>query len=281
MVDDTKALARFISAAAPVTMLTGAGVSTASGIPEYRDRDGNWKHAKPVQFNDFVRSDPVRRRYWARSFSGWSRIGSAKPNSAHDALAGFEHRGYSHWLITQNVDGLHSAAGSRRITDLHGRLDTVCCLSCDARSRRADWQLALATANPAWQSAVASIRPDGDAELADNDARSFVVPDCSECGGVIKPDVVFFGEAVPRSRVEDGIKALKQSGGLLVTGSSLMVFSGYRFARLALEMGKPVAIVNKGRTRADDIASLKIDDECGEVLSRTLACLDNESKQSV
>lgn len=281
MVDDGQALAQFIGAAAPVTVLTGAGVSTASGIPEYRDRNGDWKHAKPVEFNDFVGSDAVRRRYWARSFSGWSRIRTATPNAAHTALAGLEQQSFSHWLITQNVDGLHSAAGSRRVTDLHGRLDTVRCLSCDARLPRHDWQQALAAANPAWQSVIATIKPDGDAELADDDVRAFVVPDCGECGGIIKPDVVFFGEAVPRDRVDDCVAALEQSGGLLVAGSSLMVFSGYRFVRLALEMGKPVAIVNQGRTRADDIASLKIDNECGDVLMGALGFLDRESKRSV
>lgn len=280
MRDDGKSLARFICDAETVTVLTGAGVSTASGIPEYRDRDGNWKHAKPVQFADFLRSAAVRSRYWARSFGGWGRIDSAAPNPAHDALAALEHSGRCHWLITQNVDGLHHGAGSLRVTDLHGRLDAVRCLSCDCRSARSDWQRTLADANPNWQVRVAAIKPDGDAEIGEATGDTFNVPDCVNCGGIIKPDVVFFGERVPSERVDAGVTALRNSGGLLVAGSSLMVFSGFRFARLALEFGKPIAIVNDGRTRADDMAQLKVESDCGTTLSRTVRLLGSESRRS-
>lgn len=280
MQDEGKLLARFIRDAETVTVLTGAGVSTASGIPEYRDRDGNWKHAKPVQFADFVQSAAVRARYWARSFGGWTRISSAAPNPAHAALAALEHSGRCHWLITQNVDGLHHSAGSLRVTDLHGRLDTVRCLSCDYRSARSNWQQTLADANPNWQIRVTAIKPDGDAEVTEHDGDSFDVPDCDVCGGIIKPDVVFFGERVPSKRVDACTTALRNSGGLLVAGSSLMVFSGFRFAKLALEFGKPIAIVNEGRTRADDMANLKIASDCGKTLSNAVLLLSSNTLTS-
>lgn len=278
MHDEGQLLADFIHDAETLTVLTGAGVSTASGIPDYRDRDGNWKHARPVQFADFVQSALVRARYWSRSFSGWARINSATPNPAHAALAALEHSGRCHWLITQNVDGLHASAGSQRVTDLHGRLDSVRCLSCDCRGTRSDWQNNLADANPDWQGRVTTLKPDGDAEITEVDGKMFNVPDCAICGGIIKPDVVFFGESVPSERVDTCVAALENTGGLLVAGSSLMVFSGFRFARLAVEIGKPIAIVNQGRTRADDMAQLKITGDCGRTLTNTVRLLGSESR---
>lgn len=266
-------LGDFFRQAGTVTVLTGAGVSSASGIPEYRDRDGNWKHAQPVQFADFRASAAVRRRYWARSFSGWQRMQAAEPNRAHHALVALEQIGVCKHLVTQNVDGLHQRAGHSTVTDLHGRLDTVCCLQCNRRMPRPEWQAGLAVANPEWKSTVAAIKPDGDVELQAGDEQSFIVPPCGTCGGIIKPDVVFFGESVPRRRVETAIAAIHDSGALLVVGSSLMVFSGFRFARLALEIDKPIAIVNEGRTRADDMASLKIEDDCGDVLHAAIKYL--------
>ena len=267
---DAEQLAEFLRRSGTVTVLTGAGVSAASGIPEYRDRDGNWKHAKPVQFADFLNSAAVRRRYWARSFAGWNRIRRAVPNGAHRALARLEQLGICHHLVTQNVDGLHQRAGQERVTDLHGRLDAVTCLACGARVDRERWQSGLEAANPGWDDRVAAIKPDGDVELVAGDEQSFVVPPCRRCGGIMKPDVVFFGESVPRERVDTVSGAIGNSGALLVVGSSLMVFSGFRFARLALETGKPVAIVNEGRTRADDMATLKIEADCGATLQDAL-----------
>lgn len=274
MRSDGESLADFLRRAGTVTVLTGAGVSSASGIPEYRDRNGNWKHAKPVQFADFRNSAAVRRRYWARSFAGWNRIQTAVPNAAHRALARLEQLGVCRHLVTQNVDGLHQRAGQRRVTDLHGRLDAVMCLQCGHRIDRQRWQSGLASANPGWDDRVATIKPDGDVELVAGDERSFVVPSCKLCGGIMKPDVVFFGESVPRDRVDTARDAIAGSGGLLVVGSSLMVFSGFRFARLALETGKPVAIVNEGRTRADDMAALKIEADGGNTLHTALQHID-------
>ncbi len=262
----TDELASLIRAAGTVTVLTGAGVSTASGIPCYRDRDGYWQHPAPVQFADFVARDAVRQRYWARSFAGWSRQAGAAPNLAHRSLAGLEVLGVLDTLITQNVDGLHQRAGSRRVVDLHGRLDRVICLDCGHSLERSGWQDRLLALNPSFHARVAAMHPDGDAELAEPDVRQFAVPDCDACGGIVKPDVVFFGEAVPADRVADAMGAVERSGALLVAGSSLMVFSGLRFVRQAAELGKPVAIVNQGRTRADDVAALRIDADCGALL---------------
>ena len=270
-------LANFIADAGSVAVLTGAGVSTASGIPDYRDRDGNWKTASPMQYQDFISDDVARRRYWSRSYIGWRRIEHAKPGRAHEALANFESVGIVDTLVTQNVDGLHNAAGSQRTIDLHGRLDTVRCLSCDDRRPRYAWQARLADANPGWQAEASELRPDGDVEIDTEHANSFVVPDCGLCGGMIKPDVVFFGENVPQARVDEAMNAVRRAGALLIAGSSLMVFSGFRFARLAVEIGNPVAIVNQGRTRADDLAALKLEGDCGEILAGTAAILERET----
>lgn len=270
MNSDGEILARFIQKVGSVTVLSGAGVSTASGIPEYRDRDGNWKHAPPVQFSDFKQYEHVRRRYWARSFAGWSRVANADPNNAHLALASLETSELLDTLITQNVDGLHRRAGNQKVIDLHGRLDSVRCLRCDSLASQVDWQERLLTANPEWRARITRIKPDGDAQLADDDDANFQIPGCDNCGGVIKPDVVFFGEPVPRDRVQHAKDAVARAGALLVVGSSLMVFSGYRFARFALEIGRPVAILNQGRTRADDIAQLKLNGDCGDVLTTAL-----------
>jgi NAD-dependent SIR2 family protein deacetylase len=266
---DIDRFVEFVGRRKNITVLSGAGCSTASGIPDYRDDDGNWKNAKPVQFSDFVSSGKVRKRYWARSFAGWQRIASAEPNAAHAALADLERSGYVHSLITQNVDNLHRRAGSESVIDLHGVLEKIRCLGCDAISNRSDWQARLAERNPDWDAEVSTFTPDGDAvltELDDLALSNFNVPDCPRCGGTVKPNVVFFGEPVPSQRVNIATKKLHQSEALLVVGSSLMVFSGYRFARLAHEAGIPVVIINRGRTRADDIATQKLSRDCAQVL---------------
>lgn len=253
-----------------MTVVTGAGCSTESGIPDYRDVDGEWKHRRPVQFADFVRDEHVRQRYWARSMVGWRRVGGARPNPAHRALADLERSGRVHWLITQNVDGLHQRAGSRRITDLHGRIDRVVCLGCGRLDGRSTLQSRLVAENPDWADLDAVSAPDGDALLEGRDFESFRVPCCQSCGGTLKPDVVFFGEGVPKPRVATAVKRLEESDAVLIVGSSLMVWSGYRFARKAAERNMPVAAVNQGRTRADHLLSLKIDACCGEILPRVL-----------
>lgn len=267
--DAIAALVAFVAGAKRLFVLTGAGVSTESGIPDYRDVDGEWKHRRPTTFHRFVASDAVRRRYWAGSLVGWRRIAAARPNAAHHALAALERRGTVHWLLTQNVDGLHRRAGSERTTELHGRLDRVVCLGCRARYPRERFQAALEAANPGWieSEGGATARPDGDAIVAEDALDGFVVPGCPSCGGLLKPDVVFFGEAVPRTRVDEAMARLAESDRLLVAGSSLMVWSGYRFVRRAGELGVPVAAVNLGRTRADAELALKVVAPAGEALA--------------
>ena len=249
-----------------LTVLSGAGVSTGSGIPDYRDRDGEWKNAEPIQFGDFVRSGDYRRRYWARSFLGWQRFSRAQPNSAHRAIALLEETGKIDMLITQNVDGLHTQAGSRRVIDLHGNLDRVRCLDCSTLRSRDEFQERLRDANPGWHAEVFRYKPDGDAELAESSHAEFEVAPCDRCQGMMKPDVVMFGESVPRERVAAAAASVDRASALLVVGSSLMVFSGFRFVRQASELRKPIAILNQGRTRADDIATLKVESDCVEAL---------------
>jgi len=226
-------LSRFLDGQKSFVVLTGAGVSTGSGIPDYRDRHGNWKNAQPIQFGDFVRNEDYRKRYWARSFLGWRRFSAAQPNDAHRALATLEEQGRVDTLITQNVDRLHSEAGSRRVIDLHGNLGLVRCLVCGKSQTRRNFQRCLKDANPDWHAAVFHYRPDGDAELAEGSSSGFVVPDCRRCGGLLKPDVVMFGESVPKERVQQAGEAVARADALLVVGSSLMVYSGFRFTRQA------------------------------------------------
>lgn len=270
--DQLAELTGFVRAHPRLVVIGGAGCSTASGIPDYRDEAGDWKHPQPIQFQDFSASAEVRQRYWARSSIGWQRMTDARPNTAHISLARLEQAGRIRLLVTQNVDGLHQAAGSRQVVDLHGRLDQVRCLDCNDRIARRLFQAALEAANPDW-SPRSRPAPDGDARLLSADTRRFSVPSCQRCGGRMKPDVVFFGENVPRERVQRSMDALEKADALLVVGSSLMVFSGFRFARRAAELGLPIAAVNLGRTRADELLSLKISLDCGAALEHLAAGL--------
>lgn len=254
-------------------VMTGAGCSTESGIPDYRDAGGGWKRKPPVQLQEFVHSIHSRKRYWARSLVGWRTVRSAQPNTAHEALARLEVSGPVHQLITQNVDGLHQRAGSRAVIDLHGRLDVVTCLDCGMRAPRDLFQARLTEANPGWEGLVAAQAPDGDVDLENVDYSAFLVPDCHCCAGTLKPDVVFYGENVPRMVVDRAFERLDASDLLLVAGSSLMVWSGYRFVRHAAAQGIPVAILNLGKTRGDGEATLKIEARCGDALPRLAAML--------
>jgi NAD-dependent SIR2 family protein deacetylase len=252
--------------------LTGAGCSTGSGIPDYRDDEGGWKRKPPVMIQAFRTSDVVYRRYWARAFAGWRRFTTATPNAAHRAFAAWESVGTLSQVVTQNVDGLHQRAGSSAVIDLHGRLDVVVCLGCSARAPREALQTSIAAENPLWAAQGVSA-PDGDAEIADALIESFNAPRCEACGGLLKPDVVFFGENVPVERYAQAREALASADALLVAGSSLMVYSGFRFVGLARDAGLPIAIVNRGRTRADDVAELKISDDVGSTLNDALAAI--------
>ncbi len=257
-VGDVHALRDFLLGHRRVFVLTGAGCSTESGIPDYRGLEGEWKRQRPIELQPFVRDPLMRARYWARSLVGWRSFGRAGPNDAHHALAAWEKRGTIGLLVTQNVDGLHQAAGSRRVIDLHGRLDKVACLSCRHTSARKAWQSHLAGSNASWAGLEAPVAPDGDADLDALDFSGFVVPDCPRCGGVVKPDVVFFGENVPPWRHTQASAALATSDAMLVVGSSLMVHSGYRYALAAQRRGVPIAAINLGRTRADHLLTLKV-----------------------
>jgi NAD-dependent SIR2 family protein deacetylase len=274
MHDASAQLADWLHAHPRVFVLTGAGCSTASGIPDYRDRDGAWKRKPPVTYQAFLHEPATRARYWARSHAGWPMVARARPNLAHRALAALEGDGRIEHLVTQNVDGLHQRAGSASVIDLHGRIDAVRCLGCGARKSRDDVQQQLVAENPEWTHAIdVAIAPDGDADLDAIDTSTFVPPHCAACNGLLKPDVVFFGENVPRERVFAAQAALQSSDAMLVVGSSLMVYSGYRFAVLAREAGLPLAILTAGTTRADPLATLKLDADTGTTLANALETL--------
>ena len=248
-------------------VLTGAGCSTNSGIPDYRDTDGNWKRTQPVTFQAFMGEELTRQRYWARSLIGWRRFGQARPNDAHHALARLEQIGKCEVLLTQNVDRLHQSAGSKKVIDLHGRLDLVRCMGCERRIQRDEFQHEMGHLNPGWLEFDAAVAPDGDADLEGVDFASFVVPACEICGGILKPDVVFFGENVPREFVDAALGHLQKADAMLIAGSSLMVYSGFRFVQAAVRAGIPIVAVNLGRTRADEFLSFKVEDRCEDALA--------------
>ncbi len=275
MNDDVERLRAFVAAHPRLLVLTGAGCSTESGIPDYRDTNGDWKRPPPVTYQAFMGDAAVRQRYWARSLLGWATIGRAHPGPAHQALARLEAAGHVALLLTQNVDGLHGAAGSRRVIDLHGRIDTVRCMACETRMPRETLQAELLRRNPGWAALEARAAPDGDADLDGKDFSTFDVPPCPHCGtGLLKPDVVFFGESVPPARVSAAREALAGADAMLVAGSSLMVYSGFRFVQAAVAGGKPVAAVNLGRTRADELLALKVAQPVGKALTRLAEALD-------
>jgi NAD-dependent SIR2 family protein deacetylase len=252
-----------------VAILSGAGLSTESGIPDYRGPTGLARRAgTPMTYQTFTGSAAARQRYWARSHLGWGHIARAEPNAGHQAVAELGRRGVLTGIITQNVDGLHQAAGAGQVIELHGSLDRVRCLGCGERTPRLDLDRRLRAANPAWAAGPAApLNPDGDVELGDDQVRTFQVVDCLGCGGLLKPDVVFFGENVPRPRVDTCFDLVARSAALVVLGSSLTVMSGYRFVRHAARLGVPVAIVNQGATRGDAHAAITLHAALGETLA--------------
>jgi len=262
-----------------LAVISGAGCSTASGIGDYRDAQGAWKRKPPIQMQDFVAHETARRRYWARSMRGWPMMARAEPNDAHRALAEVEGAGLVEGLITQNVDGLHQQAGQRGVLELHGSLAEVVCLDCGQRTTRRELQTRLEVANAFVLDTPAAAAPDGDADLGDClDLRDFRVPACTVCGGVLKPDVVFYGDSVPKPRVRAAYAMVENAEALLVVGSSLMVFSSFRFCRFARERGIPIVAVNQGRTRVDEWLAVKVAADCAAVLPRLAAGLTNPAR---
>lgn len=280
MSTSTKQLAEFIAAHQPLTVITGAGCSSASGIPTYRDDDGVWLRTDPIQHGDFMGQHSKRQRYWARSFTGWPYVQAATPNETHKALARLEAEGYINLLVTQNVDRLHQRSGSRNVIDLHGRLDEVHCTDCYAILTREEMQIDLARLNPHLDKATGEIAPDGDADVADGLVARMTVPDCAKCGGILKPSVVFYGGGVEKGVVQSIYAALDNSQGLLVVGSSLMVFSSFRFCRYANQHDIPIAILNPGKTRADDLATLKIPEGSEHLLPQVVTLIKGSANNN-
>lgn len=256
-----------------LTILTGAGCSTESGIPDYRGPTSIQRKRRPIQYLEFIRKPEAQKRYWARSLVGWQTFARAKPNTAHASIATLERQGLARGLITQNVDGLHHAAGSHAGVELHGSLHRVTCLHCGARTSRDDMQEALLASNPATQQWHVEIAPDGDAEVPDDAVHDFVVPNCGICGGVLKPDVVFFGENVPPRVLADAWGALERASALLIVGTSLAVYSSYRFVKRAHELKMPMVIINQGPTRGDELVDVRIDGRAGDVLPELIQTL--------
>jgi NAD-dependent SIR2 family protein deacetylase len=252
-----------------VLVLSGAGLSTESGIPDYRGPTGALRRATPMTYQTFVGNPAARRRYWARSHLGWRTVSRAVPNAGHAAVAALQRAGLLCGIVTQNVDGLHQAAGATGVIELHGSLADVTCLTCGDLLPRGELDRRLREANPAFDATVGSVNPDGDVELADAELTAFHVVDCGVCGaGTLKPDVVFFGESVPRARVDRCFTLVEAARAVLVLGSSLTVMSGRRFVLAALRRGIPVAIVNQGATPVDDRATLTVHAPLGVVLPR-------------
>lgn len=249
-----------------IAVLTGAGISTESGIPDYRGPQGSMRTRRPIRYSQFISDPKGRRSYWARSAVGWPRAAAAAPNPGHFALARLEEKGLLTSIITQNVDGLHQQAGSRFVIELHGTLSVVICLGCGAREARASVQRRIEELNPGWERRSFELAPDGDAELPRSVVEEFQIPACSKCGGIIKPNVVFFGENVPKQTVEAAYEVVENAEALLVAGTSLAVYSGLRFLDRAAKLGLPAVVVNMGEVRGAHLAAIHVEAPLGKTL---------------
>ena len=278
--DHAARIAAFLDRHPRTLVLTGAGLSTASGIPDYRDRDGTRRGKPPIHGPDFRKSEAVQRRYWARSMIGWPVLAQARPNHGHRAIAALERIGRIGSVLTQNVDGLHGQAGSHGVLELHGNIHTVVCLDCSALFPRAFVQGQLEDFNPHMAGANATPLPDGDASVEPTELARFRLPFCTCCGGTLMPNVVFFGDNVPPARTAIALEQMERADALLVVGSSLMVYSGFRFCRMAQAAGKPMAAINLGRTRADELLDIKIEESAERVLPLALELLTRGSDQT-
>jgi len=267
--DDLQHLQDFLADKRNLVVLSGAGISVGSGIPTYRDKAGNWKRSNPIQHQDFMSRKSARQRYWLRSYSGWPAVASAVPSPSHRAIAELERRKIVKMVVTQNVDRLHQHAGSRNVIDLHGRLDEVICMCCQKVIPRHDLQSKLTLLNPSF-SQQGEIAPDGDAEVAEDSVPFVAVPPCENCGGILKPNVVFFGDNVNKSIVQRVYDGIDDSDGMLIVGTSLKVFSGYRFCRYAAQQRKPIASINPGLSRGDKLIQTIVRSDSDDVLTPVL-----------
>ncbi|MGB1158700.1 MAG: NAD-dependent protein deacetylase [Porticoccaceae bacterium] len=247
-------------------VLTGAGISAQSGVPTYRDKNGVWQRKPPVTHQQFMQDHQARQRFWSRNMVGWRFMSQAKPNHAHRALAELEKCNALDHVVTQNVDGLHQQAGSLKVTDLHGRIDRVSCMACGTSQSRKTLQNWLEQNNPDYVQLSGHLGPDGDAEIDDLDYSNLMVPPCEKCGGILKPDAVFYGDSVPKQRLAKVEELMQEAEGLVVIGSSLTVFSGYRFCLWAQQQDKPIVILNEGQTRADPMATINYRGPCSPAL---------------
>ncbi|KAM4707451.1 NAD-dependent protein lipoamidase sirtuin-4, mitochondrial isoform 1-T3 [Discoglossus pictus] len=271
----------FVCRSQRLFVITGAGISTESGIPDYRSEGVGLyfrTERRPIQHSEFVRSASARQRYWARNFVGWPQFSSHQPNISHMALSTWERAGRLHWLVTQNVDALHTKAGQLRLSELHGCTHRVICLSCQTVISRSELQQRFTTLNPHWREQAHGVAPDGDVFLTDEQVSKFHVPACETCGGILKPQVTFFGDNVRRELVFSINERLNESDAVLIAGSSMQVYSGYRFALGAHEKNLPIAILNIGPTRADHLATVKVSAQCGDILPQILS-LDHSMQE--
>jgi len=264
-------IAEMLEQSSDVLVISGAGMSTASGIADYRDRTGAWKRPQPVQHQAFVQHLHWRQRYWARSQLGYPAFAHAQPNNGHRSLVALEQRGQISAIITQNVDRLHQRAGQQQVLDLHGRLDQVRCLNCGLQQARSDVQDWLQQQNPWINAQRFAPAPDGDADI-ELDFSRVKVPECPKCGGIVKPDVVFFGDTVPKADVEKGYRWVENAKAVLVVGTSLMVYSSFRFVRKAHQLGVPIVAINQGKTRGDELFAVKANIDCVKGLAGLIDC---------
>ncbi|KFD72676.1 hypothetical protein M514_01801, partial [Trichuris suis] len=267
--DDLSRLRDELAKSKRLVVMTGAGISTESGIPDYRsEKVGRYARSnhKPVEFQEFMNEESVRRKYWARSYVAWPKFSSVLPNVTHKKLAEWEQRSRIHWLITQNIDCLHRKAGSRRLTELHGNAYNVRCMNCNQRWDRHDFQKYIQELNINWNAKGADVAPDGDIDLPSEAEASFTTPSCNKCGGIVKPEIIFFGELLPIQEMNDCYVRVEEADAMLVLGSSLEVLSGFRFVYQMYEAGKPILIVNIGNTRADEMATVKVSSKCTTVM---------------
>ena len=260
-------LFKFLKENAPVMLITGAGCSTDSGIPDYRDKKGGWKRSPPIHLSDFLSSKQARQKYWSRSMTGWPYFDAAKPNNIHATITQLERQGLVSVIVTQNVDDLHQQAGSKNVIPLHGSLSTVTCNECNKTYCRSNLQHRLCRENPEFVGLKADPGPDGDSDLGGPTISKFRIPACENCGGILQPDVVFYGGAVPKVRLQLVRRGLDRSRAVLIIGSSVMVFSSYRICRTAYQQGKPVAALNQGVTRADHLLEFRVQNNAAQVLS--------------